>query len=52
MTWWHVVLVVWMLIAFPAGTVLGSATRTADRRERGCQAPLFVPEEWSLTPSS
>jgi hypothetical protein len=52
MTWWQIALGVWMLITFPVGTVLGCVTRTADRRERGHSTPAYVPDEWSLTPST
>ena len=52
MVWWLVALAGWLVVAAPFALLVGSAARTADRRERGQRSPSFVvPEQWVLTAS-
>ncbi|WP_216870797.1 hypothetical protein [Modestobacter excelsi] len=51
MAWWLVALVAWMVIAVAVGLLVGAATAVADRRERAPRAQVFVPDDWSLTPT-
>jgi hypothetical protein len=51
MVWWLVALVAWVVIAVGVGLLVGGATAVAERRERAQRVPMFVPEDWSLTPS-
>jgi hypothetical protein len=51
MAWWLVALVAWTVIAVAVGLLVGAATAVADRRERVQRAQVFVPDDWSLTPT-
>ncbi len=51
MVWWLVALVAWVVIAVGVGLLVGGATAVAERRERAQRVPVFVPEDWLLTPS-
>jgi hypothetical protein len=51
MVWWVLALAGWLVVAAPVALLVGSAARTAERRERPQRSPAFVPERWAPTPS-
>jgi hypothetical protein len=51
MMWLFVALVTWTVIAIAGGLLIGAVTALAERQERAERAPVFVPDDWSLTPT-